>query len=72
MESYIVRIYHRVGDDSRLIIGRVETMDGKQSHHFRTAEEPWWILLKESGDEATPPDAEPAGGSEKFQARKRS
>lgn len=64
MESYVVRIYHRVGGDSRLMVGKVETMDGKQSHHFRTAEELWWILLTEPGDETAPPDAEPTGGSE--------
>ena len=66
MESYVVRIYHRVGDESRLMIGKVETMDGKKSHSFRTAEELWWILLTEPGDEATPPEAEPTDGCHSF------
>jgi hypothetical protein len=64
MESYVVKIHHRVGDDSRLMIGRVETPDGKISHPFRTAEELWWILLTEPGDEAMPPQSEPGGGGE--------
>jgi hypothetical protein len=50
VESYVVRIYHRVGGESRLMIGKVESMDGKRTHHFRTAEELWWILLTETGE----------------------
>jgi hypothetical protein len=57
VESYVVRIYHRVGDESRLMIGTVDTADGKKSHPFRTAEELWWILLTEPGDEVTPPES---------------
>jgi hypothetical protein len=64
MESFVVRISHRLGGESRLMIGRVETMGGKICHPFRTAEELWWILLTEPGDEATPPEAEPSDGSE--------
>lgn len=64
MESYVVKIQHRIGGESQLMIGAVETTDGKRSHPFRTAEELWWILLTEPGDEATPPEAEPADGRE--------
>lgn len=60
MESYVVKIHHRVGGESRLMVGKVEARDGK-GHHFRTAEELWWILLTEPGDEAMPPDVEPVG-----------
>jgi hypothetical protein len=58
MESYVVKIHHRVGGDSQLMIGRVETPGGKISHPFRTAEELWWILLTETGemDGASPPE----------------
>jgi hypothetical protein len=63
VESYRVKIYRRLGDDSRLMIGKVETPDGK-SHSFRTAEELWWVLLTEPGDEAMPPESEPGGGGE--------
>ena len=58
MESYVIRIYHRVGDESRLMIGKVEMPDGK-SHSFRTAEELWWILLTESGETEESTGTEP-------------
>jgi hypothetical protein len=64
MESYVVKIHRRLGDESQLMIGTVETIDGKKSHPFRMAEELWWILLTESGDETTPLEAEPMSGNE--------
>ena len=64
MESYVVKICRCVGDESRLMIGKVETINGKKSHPFRTAEDLWWILLTEPGDEATPREAGPVDGGE--------
>lgn len=58
-ESYVVKIYHRNGGDSQLMIGEVESPDGKKSHPFRTAEELWWILLTESGETEEPTGTEP-------------
>jgi hypothetical protein len=63
-ERFVVKIYHRNGGESPLMIGEVESPVGKKSHPFRTAEELWWVLLTEPGDEAMPPESEPGGGGE--------
>lgn len=58
MESYVAKIYRRIDEESQLMIGTVETMDGKKSRPFRTAEELWWILLTKTGDMEGAPPAE--------------
>ena len=44
MDNYIVRIYRRKRDDSRLLVGLVEEVGTKGKKAFNDLDDPWKIL----------------------------
>ena len=52
MDSYIVRIYHRVQDTSKNMLGVVAGINGDADQPFTSPEELWHILKEDQNSEA--------------------
>ena len=58
MDSYVVRIYRREGEKSRILIGTVEAAGTDKRMGFSNIEELWEILRRRKGrDLCTPPSS---------------